>query len=188
MFKKAMSLILLLLASAAGAVTYTGDSEYTAGSGSNSATIAIDFDSDSSFLFTYEWDGTATGWDALLAIESASVDFVMPYTDFGWGIMVDDFNYPGGVEYDYIGAGDTTGAYYWLYYVGDNTTWSESMVGMTDRVLNDGDWDSWVWTNSYGDWPNSVVREPGQVAVPVPEPMTVALLGLGGLFIRKFRR
>jgi len=193
--KRAMGLIclavVLTVAICANAVTYSGNVEYSAGTGSDyCATVVLDFDQDSSFLFNYTWDQgqDPTGWDALLAIDAASEDFTMEYTDFGWGILVDDFDYTGGTEFDYVGAGDTTGLYYWAYYEGDNSTWSENMSGVSARYLTDGNWDSWVWTNSYGEWPNSVIRTPGQQPVAVPEPTTLVSLALGGLLIRRKRR
>jgi len=178
--RRLMSLVfVLVIAASAGAVTYTGDIEYTAGTGSNQATIAVDFDLDNHFLFTYCWDGDATGWDALDAIDVAGA-LDVDATDYGdWGMFVNDFDYPGGLEYDY-GAGASTG---WAYYVGDNETWSLYGGGVSFRSLSDGDWDSWVWTNYDESW--HPLREPGGQAVP--EPISIVLLGLGGLLLRRYR-
>ena len=102
------------------AQTYTGPIEYEAGTGPNQATIAIDFDLDVSFLFTYRWEGIATGWDALDALDAGSLDVFA--TDWGeWGMFVNDFDYPGATEYDY-GLGANTG---WAYYnSADSQNWS----------------------------------------------------------------
>lgn len=170
-----ISLVLLVCTSAHGEI-YTGDIEYTAGTGTNEATIAIDFDFDNSFLFTFRWDDAATGWDALDTLNAGQLDVFA--TDFGeWGMFVDDFDYEGGVEYDY-GEGVYAS---WAYYNGDNEIWSLDSGGVSFRNLSDGDWDSWVWTNYDDSW--MPIRTPG--AAPIPEPATMLLFAAGVLLIRK---
>jgi hypothetical protein len=168
--------LVFAIAATVNAVTYTGSVEYTAGSGSNQATIVIDFDFGNSFLFNYQWDGDATGWGALAAIDLAGALDVDAKDFGGWGVFVNDFDYSGGLEYDY-GEGANTG---WAYYVGNNEAWTLG-TGVSSRWLNNGDWDSWVWTNYSADW-SIAYRTPG--AAPIPEPMTIVLLGLGGLLLR----
>jgi hypothetical protein len=170
------SLILAIIwATTASALTYTGDIEATVGSGTNSATIAVDFDLDNSFLFTFSWDSTATGADALLAIEAATD--LQTITAYG-GAFVVDLIYPGGVKHDY--GEQNTG---WAYYTSqDGENWDYSMVGYGDRILSDNCWDSWTWTNYSPDW-WIVYRTPG--AAPTPEPCTIALLTLGALLTRR---
>jgi len=68
-----ISLVLFACAAAHGEI-YTGDIEYTAGAGANEATIAVDFDFGNSFLFSFQWDGAATGWDALDALNAGALD------------------------------------------------------------------------------------------------------------------
>ncbi|MHC4156528.1 MAG: PEP-CTERM sorting domain-containing protein [Planctomycetota bacterium] len=176
--RRLMGLVIVVsIGAGAGAVTYSGGAEYTAGSGDNEATIAVDFDLGNYFLFTYRWDGDATGWDALSAIDQAG-SLAVEATDFGeWGMFVDDLDYPGGLEYDY-GEGINTG---WSYCIGDNESWSSSPVGVSFYPLSDGEWNSWVWTNYDESW--MPVRGPGEQ--PIPEPGTLALLGLGVLLVRK---
>lgn len=180
--KRMWLLLLVSLVSVQGvamqAPTYSDTAEYVAGSGANTAYITLDFDGSSAFVFQYQWDGQATAWDALQAIDAAGA-FEMSYGDYGWGVWVYDFAYPGVVEFDY-GTTANTG---WAYYTSeDNFDWEFSMVGVQGRTLADGSWDSWVWTNYPADWsmPN---RQPGQAAVP--EPLTLALLGLGALLMRR---
>lgn len=178
-----VSLILVtVIAAAACAGTYAGGLEYTVGSGSNEATIVVDFDASESFLFSYKWDGTATAWDALDWIDQAGA-LVISSIDYGgsFGVFVSDFDYPGGSEYDY-GAGVNTG---WAYYISsDNLNWSVSMEGVSTRSLTNGIWESWVWSNYPADW-SAPIRTPG--ARPIPEPCTIMLLGLGGVFFGRRR-
>ncbi len=181
--RRLMSLVLVLMVGAsAGAGTYNCGAEYTAGSGSNEATIVVDFDLCESFLFTYRWDGEASGWDALGAIDQAGALDVTAM-DYGpeWGVFVSDFAYPCASKFDY-GAGANTG---WAYYVSDdNTNWALSGSGVSFWALSNGAWDSWVWSNYPADW-SGPIRGPGEQ--PIPEPCTVALLALGGLLVVRRR-
>ena len=174
-------IIVLTLCVAAPGEIYTGDIEYTAGAeaGANEATIVIDFDFDNSFLFSFKWDGAATGWDALAALDAGALDVFE--TDGGeWGMFVDDFDYEGGAEYDY---GEGVFASWSYYNSADNDTWLLSPGGVSFRDLSDGDWDSWVWTNFDDSW--LPVRTPG--AAPIPEPATMLLFAVAGLLLRKRR-
>jgi hypothetical protein len=181
MIKKAAVLLLVISISGyVSGITYDVDIEYTSGSGSNEAKIVIDFDLDNYFIFKFQWedDSSPTGWDALDAIDTAGDLYVdATWYEFWQSHFVNGFDYPSGVEYNY-GQGAMTG---WHYYGSvDNTNWSEN-TGVDNRILSDGDWDSWVWTNYNESW--LPLRGPGQV--PVPEPMTIVLLGFGVLILRR---
>ena len=180
--RRMMVLILLVLIdTSANAALYTNSPEHSAGTGTEfSATIVVDFDMDSYFSFIYSWDTgeTPTGWDAISAISGAG-DLVVE-TAYG-GTFITDLLYPGGVKYDY--GSQNSG---WAYYTSDDgDIWDYSLVGIADRILTDNAWDSWTWTSYSGGeygWDNAD-RLPG--GEPVPEPGTIALLGLGGLLLRK---
>lgn len=166
--------VVLLVCANAHGTTYTGAAEYSAGIGASSATIVVDFDLDNYFLFTYNWDGDATGWDALSALDAAGALDVYATDYVEMGMFVDDLDYPGGLEYDY--GADYAG---WAYYAGDNETWDVSGSGVSFRALSDAAWDSWVWTNYDASW--MPIRTPG--AAPVPEPVSVLLFGVGAMLV-----
>jgi hypothetical protein len=75
---------------------------------------------------------------------------------------------------------------YWSYWLNDSgknldeSKWGYSGVGMTGRSLSNGDWDGWSWADfgeyGYGSAPTNLE------ASPVPEPVTMLLILLGGLF------
>jgi hypothetical protein len=174
--------ILLVVLSTAGiiraGITYPGQTEYEAGAGANQATIAIDFDYENYFVFSYRWDGLATGWEALVAIEQAGPLVVDAkwYEEFQ-SHFVNDFVYPGGNKFNY-GENAITGWGYWGS--GDGENWVIN-PGVDNRNLSDGSHDAWVWSNYDFNISWDPLRGPGQI--PIPEPATLLLIGIGVPFI-----
>lgn len=181
--------VLVLAANANAGFTYDlSEIEYSYGSGENTATVIVDFDLDNYFVFEYSWDTVAgqdlTGFDVLdtfdTAVECAlGVDAV--WSDFFGSHYINDFDYPGGVEYPYPAESYPS----WSYWGSDdNENWLMN-AGVDSRVLGDGDIDSWVWTNwDTVTW--DALRAPGQA--PVPEPATIALLASGMVIMRRRKR
>jgi hypothetical protein len=146
--------------------------DYWAGTGGNEAIVVVDFDATGgdSYAFGFKWDGIATGYDALVAIDAAgALDFETTYYS-GMGYFIDNFYYNSE-------SGDPS--YYWQYFTSsDGSVWDSSWVGMSDRTLTGGDWDGWY--NGF---------DPGvSPTTPIPEPATVALLGLGILLLRRKKK
>ncbi len=172
---------LMIVSNVFGVVVYNGEPEYSAGTGANEAIIVIDFDAGNYFLFKYKWDGLATGWDALAAIDSAgSLDVSAKwYAEFN-SHFVNDFVYSSGQKFNYPAGAGFTGWGYWGSSNGED--WMQN-TGVDWRQLANGSWDSWVWSN-YDSISWQPVRGPGEA--PVPEPATISLFVIGiTLLLRK---
>jgi hypothetical protein len=159
-------------------VTYPQEPAYSVGQGANTATLAVDFGT-RVVVFQYAWDGAATGWDALVAVDAAGDLSVRStdYTAWDWGMFVKDIAYPGAAKFDYGTANRG-----WAYFNSENgSVWSEFGASCYYRPLSNGSWDCWLWSNYDSNW--MTMRTPGQAAIP--EPVTLALLGLGGLMLNR---
>jgi hypothetical protein len=166
----------LVVSSSLHATTYNVTPEYSAGSGANKATLVVDFGTGSR-AFDYHWDGVATSWDALHAVDLAGSLGVNASIDPTWGAFVSRITYPGSTAYNYGPA-----AVGWSYFTSaDGSLWNAPGNGASFNTLLNGDWNAWVWSNYDADW--NIVRHPGDAAVP--EPMTLALLGFGGVMLRR---
>ena len=173
--------MLVLVQSAWAVMIDDGLVEYWAGAvdGDYEAVVVVDFAPGSSFAFGYRWnDGAApTGWDALSAINAAGA-LDVTFTPYSWGVMVNDFAYGSVVS------GDES-SYSWGYYIGDDgVNWTApTAYGVSGRPLVDGCWDGWSWGGVDDDWNH--LRAP---ITPTPEPISMVLLGLGGMIMSRRRQ
>lgn len=159
--------------------TAQGVLEYSAGAGANEAFLTVDFGYEV-FDFSYKWEGSepVSGWTVLDEIDLAgALDVDAPWYVSFQSHLINDLSYGVAAKYD--------GGSSWGYYTStDGINWSSSPVGVDGRQVSDGDWDGWSWGPVDGDsWEH--LRAPGE---PVPEPVSLMLLGAGALLIRARRK
>ena len=117
------------------------------GTGSNTSYLVIDFGETGgpSYAFEYQFEGSATVHDMLLAFTNYGLGY--SYTDYssiGWGIFVDNFNYE-----------QSTGLFdnYWSHSVGFlddfGISWSAAEGGVESEQLVDGLISGWY--NGFND-------------------------------------
>ena len=168
--------VFFVFAIGAGAGAYTYDDiliDYWAGSGGNEAVVVIDFGVDS-FAFGYRWaGGTKYGKDMMDAVIAAGS---LDYSESG--------GFLNTISYDtYVNIGQAGWSTdWWSYFVSvDGQNWAPADVGFATRELTNGAWDGWAHQTT-GDWPAAHLP-----AAPVPEPITIVLLSVGGLLIARYR-
>ncbi|MDO8302800.1 MAG: PEP-CTERM sorting domain-containing protein [Sedimentisphaerales bacterium] len=137
------------------------------GSGVNSANVTINWKDGYVAEFLVKFGASSvTGMELFDIIESGST-LETVRSDYGWAILIEGISFNDHSDPGYVDGED------WWHYWNKNsegTTWDPSWVGASDRVVTNGDSDGWVY---------------GNAGAPVPEPVTFALLGLGGLLLRR---
>jgi len=162
--RKAISLvqvlILAIVASSAIAVPVE------VGTGDNSADFYIEWSDGFVAEFIVSFSPPSISGLDLFDIVEAQTTLTTVREDFGFGIFIDGITFEGHSDIGYGGGED-----WWHYWVKESDTdWLSPAYGVADRVVTSGDSDGWIY---------------GRAGSPVPEPATIALLGLGGLLIRK---
>lgn len=160
--------------------------EYWSGAaqGQNEAVMVADFGGGNSYAFGFRWDGQATGYDMLQAVDAAG-DFAFTYTDYGaYGVGIESLSFGGHSMQGYAGY-PTDWMGYWLSSNGND--WTLSTVGVSSRELANGNWDGWghETTVGVGDFGYDAQTQP---QTPVPEPTTWALCAVGGAVMAWRRR
>ncbi len=143
------------------------------GTGSNQVGVQIEWAD--GFIADFEVnfsDASITGEELMFTLESELTNFDLQTTNWGSpeipNYFVDVISFDGHTDGPY--GGDENWWHYWIKDAGQ--AWASPLYGMSDRVLMPDDTDGWVY---------------GSAAAPVPEPATIALLALGGIFARKYR-
>jgi hypothetical protein len=163
---------------------YWVDVDYWAGSGSNETIVVIDWNQTNgpytteSHAWGYRWSGTKYLSDAITDICAAGALLVT--TSYGGAFVDDAFYNKPSIDSDNHTSADWSG-WWWL---GDTTnggaTWTINAGDIISEALVNGNIegmniDSGAWTSD-------------TLSIPIPEPMMLALLGLGGLLVTKLRK
>ncbi|BBO86544.1 hypothetical protein DSCO28_71100 [Desulfosarcina ovata subsp. sediminis] len=118
-------------------------------------------------------------------------------TGLGYDLDNDGFEYDPGAEPGETGyPADIDDHYvegwysgYWSYWLSDNDSdWSYSGYGLSNRTLSDGSWDGWSFSNTAAMGAGSAPPTPTAAEAPVPIPGAIWLLGGGLIGIIGMRR
>jgi hypothetical protein len=158
--------------------------EYWAGAGqgaANEALLVLDFENEAgSFAFGYGWSGTSgvLGIDLIKGVQSGG--------DFSFTSNPDEtFVLTMSYGDETAGAGGYPGDYLMSFVSYDGAIWDHNVNGVANDVITSGMYYGWSTQNT-DPWPAPPDNQP---TVPVPEPGTISLFGLGAALVawRKHR-
>jgi hypothetical protein len=120
---------------------------FDVGRGANVASLQFDFENGNTWLATVRWDGTMNGFEALQLVTSSVPGGQLQFQTFSFGTFVTGIGIGGDWQY---GEGDLWPVENWWHYWTAEAagSWTASMVGASDRLLQDGSRDAWVFGSS----------------------------------------
>ena len=157
--------------------------DYWAGSGGNETIVVIDWNmingpySTESHAWGFRWEGAAYVSDALSAIDAAGALNITTQYD---GEFLGDAYYNNPlIDSD----NHTSVGYTGWWWTGDTTdgggSWNENAGSITEEILSSGKIEGFNLVHDYDEW----LVGSSTLTIPVPEPCTLSILGLGGLLI-----
>lgn len=188
----------ILAASAQAAVfsidgkTYT--TQFNVGTGDNKSMMVLEY-GQTDYLFGFSWSGAASGTDMLYAIRDASggaltVDFqTFTFPDGNGGFISSDFiktiSYTAAHQVTY----DEDTSYFNYFISDDGANWTAPFdFGASGRSLTNGAWDDWVYETTPALPPDFDPPATPTFSSAAPEPMSISLLGVGGMLLLRRRR
>lgn len=193
--KTLLSALIVFAATISQAIQFE-NIRYWVGSGSNQAAFVVDFNggvAPFSFVWGYRFNGSATGEQMLRDVVAHDPTLSAEIQSFSFGAFLNRLSYsPAILGVTFTGSSnfDVSPYKYWSYFngvSGTNTQWTSANVGMSARTLVNGSVDGWSFTTDANFGPG-VAPAPSVAAMPVPEPASLLVLGIGALVVLRRKR
>jgi hypothetical protein len=177
----AMSVVLTLASAGYGLSFDDVQVEYWTGEGANSAMMIVDFGQDAAnYAFGYRWNGEAYSYDMISSICDAGL-LDAAFTDWGAGAYtVDSISYAS-----FVADSNWTDSFLGYWGSADGVAWTPHDVGISSRLLQNGDWDGWSVEDPRISW---TPLHPPVAPLQTPEPTTIALMAVSAAALFRRRR